>query len=148
MNTRSFVQGISLLLILLMVYAAVAKLADFYNFRAGLEDSPIIAPFAPLLVWAVPITELIIAVLLLIPSLRLAGLYASFTLMFLFTVYIIVMVSFYDDIPCSCGGILEDMSWGVHIAFNSLFVFLSAWAIMMEKKRRRRLLIPRNIQLT
>jgi uncharacterized membrane protein YphA (DoxX/SURF4 family) len=130
---------ISLLLILLMVYAALAKLNDYYNFQFGLSESPIIAPFAGILVWAVPATELIIAAMLALPFSRLAGLYASFVLMFLFTLYIIVMLSFYDDIPCSCGGVLEEMSWGVHIAFNLLFVLLSAWAIMLEKKRRRRL---------
>ena len=138
MNRRLIVGIISLLLILLMVYAAWAKLNDYYNFRFGLSESPIIAPFANMLVWAVPATELIIAAMLLLPFTRLAGLYASFILMFLFTGYIIVMLGFYDDIPCSCGGILEEMSWGVHIAFNLLFVFLSAWAIILEKKRRRR----------
>ncbi len=138
MNKRFIVGIVSLLLILLMVYAAQAKLRDYYNFRSGLSESPIIAPFAGVLAWAVPATELIIAALLVIPRLRLAGLYASLVLMTLFTVYIIVMLSFYDDIPCSCGGVLEEMSWGVHIAFNLAFVLLSAWAIMLEKKRRRR----------
>lgn len=139
MNKKFIVGIISLLLILLMAYAALAKLNDFYNFRFGLSESPIIAPFAGTLAWAVPATELIIAAMLSLPFLRLAGLYASFVLMVLFTLYIIVMLSFYDDIPCSCGGVLEEMSWGVHIAFNLLFVLLSAWAIMLEKKRRRRL---------
>ncbi len=95
---------ISLLLILLMVYAALAKLNDYDNFRFGLSESPIIAPFAGILVWAVPATELLIAAMLALSFLRLAGLYASFVLMLLFTLYIVVMLSFYDHIPCSCGG--------------------------------------------
>lgn len=139
MNKTLQVGIISLLLILLMVYAALAKLNDYDNFRFGLSESPIIAPFAGILVWAVPATELLIAAMLALSFLRLAGLYASFVLMLLFTLYIIVMLSFYDDIPCSCGGVLEDMSWGVHIGFNLVFVLLSAWAIRLEKKRRRRL---------
>lgn len=139
MNKTLQVGIISLLLILLMVYAALAKLNDFYNFRSGLSESPIIAPFAGILVWAVPVTELLIAAMLALPFSRLAGLYASFVLMLLFTIYIVVMLSFYDDIPCSCGGVLEEMSWGVHIGFNLVFVLLSAWTIRLEKKRRRRL---------
>jgi len=137
MNKKWLVGIISLLLILLMVYAAVAKLNDYYNFRAGLDDSPIIAPFAGILVWAVPATELIIAAMLLLPKFRLYGFYASFVLMLLFTIYIIVMLSFYEDIPCSCGGILEEMPWGVHIVFNCVFVLLSACGIYLEKKRLR-----------
>jgi uncharacterized membrane protein YphA (DoxX/SURF4 family) len=137
MNKKLLLAIICLLLILLMAYAAVAKLNDYYNFRAGISDSPIIAPFADILVWAVPATELIIVAMLLLPALRLYGLYAAFVLMFLFTVYIIVMLSFYKDIPCSCGGILEEMPWGVHIAFNSVFVLLSAWGIRLERRHRR-----------
>jgi uncharacterized membrane protein YphA (DoxX/SURF4 family) len=136
MNKKLLLATICLLLILLMVYAAWAKWNDYYNFRAGLEESPIIAPFAGILVWAVPITELVIALLLMLPPLRLHGLYAAFVLMVLFTLYIIVMLSFYEDIPCSCGGILEEMPWGVHIAFNSVFVLLSAWGIRLERKYR------------
>ena len=137
MNKKLLLAIICLLLILLMVYAAVAKFNDYYNFRAGLEESPIIAPFAGLLVWVVPVTELIIAALLFLPPLRLYGLYAAFVLMLLFTIYIIVLLSFYKDIPCSCGGILEEMPWGVHIAFNSVFVLLSAWGIRLERRHRR-----------
>lgn len=139
MNKNLIVGIISLLLILLMVYAALAKLNDYYNFQFGISESPIIAPFAGILAWAVPATELVIAVLLSLPFLRLAGLYASFVLMSLFTVYIVAMLSFYDDIPCSCGGILEEMPWSVHIAFNLAFVLGSAWGIRLEKRRRRRL---------
>jgi uncharacterized membrane protein YphA (DoxX/SURF4 family) len=137
MNKKLLLAIICLLLILLMVYAALAKLNDYYNFRAGLDESPIIAPFAGILVWAVPATELIIALLLFLPSLRLYGLYAAFVLMSLFTIYIIVMLSFYKDIPCSCGGILEEMPWSVHIAFNSVFVLLSAWGIRLERRHRQ-----------
>ena len=147
MNKKLLVGIISLLLILLMVYAALAKWNDYYNFRAGLEESPIIAPFAGILVWAVPATELIIAGLLLWPAFRRYGLYASFVLMTLFTIYIIVMLSFYDDIPCSCGGILEEMPWGWHIAFNSVFVLLSAWGIRLERRYRRQKIV-RTISLS
>ena len=110
------------LIIILFVYTASAKLLDYYNFQFGLSESPFIAPFANLLAWAVPAGELLIAVMLVIPVMRLAGLYASGILMSLFTVYIAAMLLFGSDIPCSCGGIVEEMSWGAHIVFNSVFV--------------------------
>jgi uncharacterized membrane protein YphA (DoxX/SURF4 family) len=125
------------LIIALFVYASTAKLLDYYNFRFGLSESPFIAPFANILAWAVPASELIIAGMLVIPALRLAGLYASFLLMLLFTVYIAVMLLSGSDIPCSCGGILEDMSWGAHIVFNSAYVILAAWGIYLQRKKRR-----------
>lgn len=125
------------LIIALFVYAATSKLLDFYNFQFGLSESPFIAPFANLLAWAVPASELLIAVMLVIPALRMAGLYASGILMSLFTVYIAAMLLFGSDIPCSCGGVLEEMSWGVHIGFNSAFVLLAVWGIYLQRKKRR-----------
>jgi uncharacterized membrane protein YphA (DoxX/SURF4 family) len=137
---RNFIVGIvSLLLILLFVYTSLAKLTDYYNFKFGLSESPFIAPFANILSWAVPASELGIAALLAIPKFRLAGLYASFVLMSLFTLYIASMLGFGEDIPCSCGGVIEEMSWPMHIVFNSAFVLLSGIAIWIERRKRRQM---------
>lgn len=125
------------LIIALFVYASTAKLLDYYNFQFGLSESPFIAPFSNILAWAVPASELLIVGLLVIPALRLVGLYASFLLMSLFTVYIAAMLLSGSDIPCSCGGILEEMSWEAHIVFNGVFVALSAYGIYLQRKKRR-----------
>lgn len=128
---------ITLLVIILFVYAALAKLSDYANFQFGLSESPLIAPFAGFLAWAIPAGELAIAVMLVWPPWRLAGLYASFFLMLLFTLYIGGMLLSGMDIPCSCGGILEHMSWGVHLVFNGVYVVLCALAIALEIKKRK-----------
>ncbi|WP_207513512.1 MauE/DoxX family redox-associated membrane protein [Longitalea luteola] len=125
--------------IILFVYAATAKLLDYYNFQFGLSESPFIAPFASELAWGVPVSELLIAAFMAIPALRLTGLYACCVVMSLFTIYIAAMLLFGSEIPCSCGGILEEMSWSAHVVFNSAFVALSAWGIYLERKKRRTL---------
>lgn len=125
------------LIITLFVYAATAKLLDYYNFQFGLTESPFIAPFANILAWGVPVTEYLIVALLVLPATRLPGLYASFVLMSLFTIYIAAMLLSSSDIPCSCGGVLEEMSWSTHILFNCFFVALSAWGIYLHRKKRR-----------
>lgn len=137
MTSRRFAGIVSLLLILLFVYTAGSKLADYDNFQFGLSESPYIASYAGMLAWAIPGVELLIVALLLFPSFRLTGLYASFVLMLLFTLYIAAMLLSGMDIPCSCGGVLEEMSWSMHIVFNSVFVVLSAIAIILETKQRR-----------
>lgn len=136
MNRRVVILLISLLHVALFLYAAITKLNDYSNFRFGLSESPFIQSFAGILAWAVPGIELAIVVLLLLPVSRLAGLYASFGLMLLFTVYIAAMLLSASEIPCSCGGVLEEMSWPMHIVFNSVFVLLSAIGIVLERKRR------------
>lgn len=141
MKRKIFIGIACALHIVLFVYAALAKLTDYSNFQFGLSESPFIAPMAGMLAWAVPASELIIAAMLFVPALRLAGLYASFVLMFLFTIYISAMLAFGTDIPCSCGGVLEDMSWPAHIVFNSFFVLLSAMAIWLQRQQKRKPLL-------
>lgn len=126
------------LIIILFVYTAGAKLLDHYNFQFGLSESPFIAPFANILAWAIPVGEILIAVMLVIPAIRLAGLFASGILMSLFTVYIAAMLLSGSDIPCSCGGIVEEMSWSAHIVFNCAFVALSAFGIYLQRQKRRK----------
>lgn len=129
---------IAVLVIILFVYAALAKLSDYANFKFGLSESPLIAPFAGFLAWAIPAIELAIAVMLVWPAWRLMGLYASFALMLLFTLYIGGMLLSGTDFPCSCGGVLEHMSWGVHLVFNAVYVILCAIGINLELKKRKR----------
>lgn len=131
---------IAALVVILFVYAALSKLTDYTNFKFGLSESPIIASFAGFLAWAIPVGELAIAVMLVVPAWRLMGLIGAFVLMLLFTLYIGGMLAMGTDIPCSCGGVLEHMSWGVHLVFNFLYVVLCAIGIMLELKKRKRVL--------
>lgn len=134
---KAFVLFVSLCVGLLFGYAAITKLTDYENFRFGLSESPFISPFSSMLAWIVPVTELVIVVFLLLSYTRLAGLYAASIVMFLFTFYIAAMLLFAVDIPCSCGGVLESMSWPVHLVFNAVFTLLSVTGVIMEHKRKR-----------
>lgn len=119
------VEIISLLYILLFVYAAVSKLLDFVNFQVQLGQSPLLSAFARCVAFGIPFLELSIVILLVIPKWRLTGFYAAFSLMVLFSAYIVVILNFSSFVPCSCGGILENMSWTQHLLFNIVFVVLA-----------------------
>lgn len=123
--------SICLLYILLFVYAAVSKLLDFENFQVQLGQSPLLSAFAKYVALAVPIIELIIAILLIFPKYRLVGLFASFSLMILFTAYIYIILNYSSFVPCSCGGILEKFGWMEHLIFNILFVLLALIGILL-----------------
>jgi hypothetical protein len=90
--------------------------------------------FAKWISWFIPGIELVISLMLAIPKYRYEGLYASFSLMTMFTAYIIAITRFSSFIPCSCGGILQHMSWNQHLIFNIFFVMLGAVAIMLHKR--------------
>jgi uncharacterized membrane protein YphA (DoxX/SURF4 family) len=126
-----FIEVISFLYILLFVYAAISKLLDFENFQVQLGQSPLVSSFAGIVSWVVPITELLIAGLLLFSSTRFLAMWAAFSLMTIFTVYIFIILNYSPFVPCSCGGILEKMGWQEHFIFNFVFMILAAAGILI-----------------
>lgn len=124
------VEVISLLFVVLFIYAATSKLWDFGQFKVQLGQSPVLTAYAEGVVWMVPGVEYLLALLLLFNRSRLAAFYGSLALMVMFTTYIILVLNFSDYIPCSCGGVLEDLGWTEHIVFNLIFVVLSIIAIV------------------
>ena len=127
---------VALLHILLFTYAAASKILDFQNFQVQLGQSPLLSAFAVAVSYAVPIVEFILVMLLLFSRFRLIGLYGSFVLMTMFSAYIVIILNFSSFTPCSCGGILEKMSWTQHLIFNIVFVVISAIAIILHSKTR------------
>jgi hypothetical protein len=125
---------ISWLFIVLFVYAAASKILDYSNFKAQLGRSPLLARFWNW-IWVVPALEILIALLLPITKTRLLGLYASFSLMTMFTAYIIAILQFSEFIPCSCGGVLQKMGWTQHLWFNIVFILLALAGIIFQTKR-------------
>ncbi|MHA7830179.1 MAG: MauE/DoxX family redox-associated membrane protein [Flagellimonas sp.] len=121
---------VSILYVILFIYAATSKLWDFHQFKIQLGQSPVLTAYADWVAWLVPLTEYILAFLLLWKVTRAKALYASLGLMTMFTTYIILVLSFSDYVPCSCGGVLEDLGWTEHIVFNLLFVVLAVIAIV------------------
>jgi len=134
-------KAIAYLFILLFTYAAVSKLLDFETFTIQLAQSPMFSAYAEIVSWLVPGTELLISIILMLPKFRRIGLYAFFFLMVLFTAYIIIILNYADFVPCSCGGVLEALSWNQHLLFNAVFIILAVLAIGTYSIRTTKLLI-------
>ncbi|OAD90759.1 hypothetical protein A7A78_14155 [Aequorivita soesokkakensis] len=115
----------------LFVYAAFSKLLDFETFKLQLAQSPLLSAYAGLIAWLVPSLEIIIAILLLSERFRVLAFYAFFTLMVMFTTYIFIILNFSDFVPCSCGGVLEKLSWNQHLIFNVVFMMLAGVAVFI-----------------
>jgi hypothetical protein len=128
----AFIESVVLLYVLLFVYAAVSKLLDFERFQVQLAQSPILSAYAYWISYLVIGIELFVSILLLFARTRIIGLFAALTLMTMFTVYIFIVLHYSSFIPCSCGGILEKMTWKTHLVFNMVFILLAAAAIMLQ----------------
>lgn len=134
MNIRTTItETIVILFIILFLYTGISKLMDYSVFKEQIAVSPILHPVAPIIAGTLPWMEFIVATLLVIPRWRLKGLYVSLALMISFTLYIIYMLLFYKDLPCSCGGVIQLLSWDQHIIFNGLFILLALTGVLLEK---------------
>jgi len=126
------------LLVLLFSYAAVSKLADFGGFRAQLLAQPVPRPLAGTLAFLIPALELSAVLLLLSGRGRGAGLRIAFGLLLLFSGYAaLAVLGFWQQVPCSCGGILGRLSWGPHLALNLFFLLVTIVCLYSHARERR-----------
>lgn len=128
---------ISSLLILLFAYMAVSKFLSLASFRGVLVKLPFISLGAGVLAWAIPLAELCIVLLLLLPRTRWYGLVGSLIMMAVFTVYLGYMKLFVPHLPCSCGGVISGMGWGWHLLMNVGIAGLTAWSVVIYRREGR-----------
>lgn len=122
-------------IIFLFVYTSLSKLNTLPQFRSVLQQSPLLGSRSHFFSLAIPVTELAVSVLLFFPRTRLWGFYGAFTLMLLFTLYIAYMIKSTPNLPCSCGGVLKQLTWRQHLVFNIVFSLLSLAGLTLQRKR-------------
>lgn len=127
------------LLLTLFMYTAASKLLTIKKFASTLAKSPLIGEYSIFVAWAIPISEVLTGILLIIAVTRKMGLYASLAMMSVFTIYLSYMVLSGSKLPCHCGGVISSMTWQQHIWFNLAFVFLAFAGIRMYGKQPKNL---------
>jgi uncharacterized membrane protein YphA (DoxX/SURF4 family) len=137
MRKTTIIEIITVLFIILFLYTGISKLMDYNIFREQIATSPLLEPVSIPIAWGLPWVEFLVLVMLIFPRWRLKGLYASLILMVLFTSYIIAVLTFNEHIPCSCGGVLQELSWRQHIIFNGAFISLALTGIVLSGKVRK-----------
>lgn len=134
MKNNRAIELIAAVLICLFVYASLSKLLSYSTFVAQLNMHPMLKPFAGFFAWAIPVAESVIAILLFLPHTRLIGFKASLAIMTIFTLYITGMLLFNTHLPCSCGGVLQSLTWKQHLLFNLFFMLLAFVGGRLGKK--------------
>jgi putative oxidoreductase len=138
MKRNTLLDLISALLILLYVYTAANKWMNFEQFKVQMHGQALPVWLAQLLIFTLPGTELLTAILLFFRRTRLAGLYLSAVLLLMFTGYVALAVfHFFDHVPCACGGVIRDFTWEMHLVFNLFFLLLNVLAITLHNRERR-----------
>lgn len=125
------IELIIILFVVLWLYTGLNKMFDYTNFRSQLEKSPFVENFSRLISLTLPAGEILIGATLVYQRTKLFGLYLSFALMLLFTGYVWMMLNYAYDLPCSCGGIVSQLSWSEHLWFNIGFTILTVIAVFL-----------------
>ena len=137
MKRSTTIEIIVFLYAVLFLYTGISELMEYGTFREQLAESPVLAPVASLIAVILPFAEFLVALLLIVPRWRLKGFYAALGMMISFAIYIIALLSFSDNLPCSCGGVIALLSWPQHILFIGLFIVLAIAAIWLQKRQKR-----------
>ncbi|WP_411028061.1 MauE/DoxX family redox-associated membrane protein [Sphingobacterium sp. SRCM116780] len=107
------------LFVLLWAYTSIPKFFKFKYFYEVLKSQAIPKWTVPILTGLLPILELSVVFMLLFPSTRLMGLYFSFGLMLIFTIYVSgIIYQVYDSYPCPCGAMFRRIGWKKHFKVN------------------------------
>ena len=122
------------LLVFLFVYTALSKWFTYDIYLYDLTRSPELGRFALPISILIPGSELLAAVLLIMPSKRKWGFMLSLLLMTMFTLYVAYVLIFAESLPCTCGGIIRDLTWPQHLVFNIFFTFLAALGVLYYKR--------------
>src|SRR6266542_2691309 len=119
------------LFVFLFTYTAVSKILHHNLFLITLIQSPILYSQATIISWLLPIVELLTVVLLIIKKTQRIGMYITFTLMLIFSAYVLYLLVFIPNLPCSCGGVLQSLTWNQHLILNLLLSFLALSEILL-----------------
>lgn len=129
----------NILFIILFVYTATSKLLIFSYFEIQLSRMPLLSSYSNYLVWMVPFVEYAIVILLLFPKQLLVAHYLSLGVLTGFTTYLIWVLNSGVSVPCSCGGVLTNLSWKTHIFFNLACMALAVGTILILQHQKKHL---------
>jgi putative oxidoreductase len=135
MKKSAIISIISALLVLLFLYTSVHKFINFKGFVHDLNNQPFPNWLTPFLSWTLPTAEIVISLALIVDRTRRIGLYASAVLMLAFTLYTAaVLLGLFHRMPCSCGGVIRNLTWEQHLVFNIFFLLLPILGIVLLRK--------------
>lgn len=127
------------LFILLFVYTASSKLYGFKDFDNVLHFIPVFGSAHFIMAVLIITLQLIIAALLIIPSTKKIGLYATLVLLVIFTAFLLYMVFFSKVLPCSCAGITSKLSWKNQTWLNIILIVMVSFGILTNQYKKQQL---------
>lgn len=134
---RGILNYISSILILVFIYTGLDKLVRWETSWNAFHNQPFPAHLTEVLAYAVPLCELMIALLLVFSKTRWLGLLASSLLLSVFTTYVgLIWMGAFPQVPCSCAGILDSLGWAEHFWLNIFLICLSVYGLYEDSTKK------------
>jgi hypothetical protein len=132
MSTKTLVKLIAIALAVLFAYAAADKLDHYTLFSLQLKRFPVPIPVIPEQAWVIPVSEFLIALLLLLPFSRLIALFASLFLLGAYTLYLTCMLDSRFHVSCKCGEPFQALSLKTLILVTLVGEFFTGVAVVLS----------------
>lgn len=117
----------------LFTYAGCSKLLNLATFENSLHNLEHVANYASLLKWLVPLLEISIAFLIVLPSVRKTGLIISVVYLALLTALLSYLIAFAYNLPCTCMGLFKSLRWNQQLALNIFLLSTCAFSIRLNR---------------
>ncbi len=129
---KKIIRVAAALIAILWAYASLSKLGNYDKTLWSMRNQVFPLPVANVLAWLVPVCELALIPLLFLKRTQISGLWASCTLLLMFSFYItFTATGAFGRIPCGCGNLFEKMPDWLHVLFNLSFVALGYKALSL-----------------
>lgn len=122
-----------MILIFIWTYSGLEKMLGFERSRRAFFNQPFPSELAEVLSYSIPIIELILALLLVLPKTRWWGYLGSAMLLAVFVTYVgLIWVGAFPRVPCNCAGIIESIGWTGHLILNLVLIGISIVGLRLE----------------
>lgn len=140
MKRRWIAHTASAILGFVLLYTAQSKLFNYNRYVHQMEIQPLPLWLTPILPWLLPTVEIMISMLLIVGIFNVViqkyALLVSVALLSTFTVYVgLVLFKVFAWTPCSCGGVLDSLTWEQHVIFNLSLIALGLLGLYAIRNR-------------
>jgi len=134
MKINTWATTVAFILAVMFFYAGFSKMLDFEGFQVSMRRQPFHSGLMAVFIWILPPLEIVIGISLFIPKYIKIGFCTATIVMAMFTIYsLAILFGFFKNVPCSCGGIIQHLSWQQHLIFNSTFLFLALLGSLLTR---------------
>lgn len=142
LHVRSYEYALSVVLaaaiIILFLNTGLGKIINHTVFSIQMGKQPLPVWSQPILIYALPVIEISIVLLLSIQKTRLSGFFMATITMAIYTIYsYLAYKEVYGYVICACGKIFQQMGWREHFYFNTLFTVISLAGLYLQHKAKK-----------